>query len=247
MTPVSASVRSDLAPTGKMRVSLNLANVLLVEKDPASGEPRGVAVDLAQELARRAGVALEFVGFDSPGKMADAAKAGAWDIGFLAAEPSRADVFDFTAAYLEVDATYLVPAGSALRHIDEVDRDGVRIGVYEKSAYDLFLSRTIERAQLVRAGSISASYKRFVADKLEALAGLRPRLVADAEKLPGSRVLEGRFTAIQQAIGILKGRDAAARYLREFVEDVKATGLVAEAIKRHGVRGVSVAARAPIQ
>lgn len=247
MTPVSVAVRSDLAPTGRLRVGLNLANFLLVAKDPVSGEPRGVAVDLARELGRRAGVAVEFVGFDSPGKMADAAKDGAWDIGFLAAEPSRGDVFEFTAAYLEVEATYLVPAGSALRTIDEVDRDGVRICVYEKSAYDLFLSRSIKHARLVRAGSIGASYERFVAEKLEALAGLKPRLVVDAEKLPGSRVLEGRFTAIQQAICIPKGHDAAVGYLREFVEDAKAEGLVAQAIERHGVRGVTVAPKAPIR
>jgi polar amino acid transport system substrate-binding protein len=245
MIPVSAAVRSDLAPRGTLRVGLNLANFLLVTKDPASGEPRGVAVDLAQELGRRAGVAVEFVGFESPGIMADAA--GAWDIGFLAAEPSRGDVFEFTPAYLEVEATYLVPAGSALRAIDEVDRDGVRICVYEKSAYDLYLSRSLKHARLVRAGSIGASYERFVAEKLEALAGLRPRLVVDAEKLPGSRVLEGRFTAIQQAICLPKGHDAAAGYLREFVEDIKAKGVVAQAIKRHGVRGVTVAPRSPIQ
>jgi len=247
MTEVSAAVRSDLAPTGRMRVGLNLANYLLVGNDPASGNPRGIAVDLARELGRRAGVEVEFIGFDSPGKMADAVKAGAWDIGFLAAEPSRGDAFEFTAAYLEVEATYLVPPGSVLSAIDDVDRDGVRICVYENSAYDLFLSRTIKRAKLVRAGSISASYERFVADNLDALAGLRPRLVVDAEKLPGSRVLKGRFTAIQQAIGIPKGREAGTRYLRDFVEDIKATGLVAEAIKRHGVRGVSVAPGAPIR
>jgi polar amino acid transport system substrate-binding protein len=246
-TQFPAAVRSDLAPTGKLRVGLNYSNFLLVGKDPVSGNPRGLAVDLAQELGRRAGVPVEFVGYDAPGKLADAAKAGAWDIAFLGAEPARATEIAFTAAYLEIDATYLVPAGSPLRSIADVDRDGVRISVSNKSAYELFLSRTLQRAQLMRVDGVDASFERFVADKLEVLAGLRPRLVTDAQKLPGSRVLEGRFTAIQQAIGTPKGRDAGAQYLREFVEDVKASGLVAKAIERNGVRGVSVAPKAPIQ
>ena len=246
-TQFPAAVRSDLAPTGKLRVGLNYSNFLLVGKDPVSGNPRGLAVDLAQELGRRASVPVEFVGYDAPGKLADAAKAGAWDIAFLGAEPARATEIAFTAAYLEIDATYLVPAGSPLRSIADVDRDGVRISVSNKSAYELFLSRTLQRAQLMRVDGVDASFERFVADKLEVLAGLRPRLVTDAQKLPGSRVLEGRFTAIQQAIGTPKGRDAGAQYLREFVEDVKASGLVAKAIERNGVRGVSVAPKAPIQ
>lgn len=243
---VPAAVRSDLAPTGTLRVGLNYSNFLLVGKDPVSGAPRGVVVELAQELSRRVGVPVEFIGYDSPGKMADAAKTGAWDIAFLGAEPARATSIAFTAAYLEIDATYLVPAGSPLRRIADVDRDGVRIAVANKSAYELFLSRTVERAQLMRVDGVPASFDLFVAENLEALAGLRPRLVTEAEKLPGSRVLEGRFTAIQQAIGTPKGRDAGAQFLREFVEDVKAAGLVAKAIERHGVRGVSVAPKAPI-
>jgi len=245
-TQISAAIRSDLAPTGTLRVGLNHSNFLLVGKDPVSGGPRGLAVDLAQELGRRVGLPVEFVGYDAPGKMAEAAQAGVWDIAFLGAEPARATQIAFTAAYLEIEATYLVPTGSPLRSIADVDRAGVRISVANKSAYDLFLSRTLQRAQLLRVDGVAASFEQFVAQKLEALAGLRPRLVTDAEKLPGSRVLEGRFTAIQQAIGTPQGRDAAARYLREFVEDVKASGLVAKAIERNGVRGVSVAPKAPI-
>jgi polar amino acid transport system substrate-binding protein len=246
-TQSPAAVRSDLAPTGTLRVGLNYSNFLLTGRDPVSGNPRGVAVDLAQELGRRLGVPAEFVGYDSPGKMGDAGKVGAWDIAFFAAEPARAADIAFTAAYLEIEATYLVPAGSPLRSIAEVDREGVRISVSNRSAYELFLSRTLQRAQLMRVDGVDASFEQFVAKKLEALAGLRPRLVMDAEKLPGSRVLEGRFTAIQQAIGTPKGRDAGAQYLREFVEDVKASGLVARVIERNGVRGVSVAPKAPSQ
>jgi polar amino acid transport system substrate-binding protein len=242
MAQLSSGLRADLAPTGKLRVGINFSNFLLAGKDPVSGMPRGIAVDLARELGRRAGMPVEFIGFESGGKLADAAKSGAWDVAFLGAEPARAGDIDFTTAYLEIEATYLVPAESALRTTADVDREGVRICVSNKSAYDLFLSRTIRQARLVRAASIDASFELFVADKLDALAGLKPRLVADAEKLPGSRLLEGRFTAIQQAIGVPMGRLAAAAYLREFVEDAKSSGLVARVIEQNGVRGVAVAA-----
>ena len=245
MPSISIAVRSELGPTGTLRVGINQGNFLVVTRDSANGELRGIAVDLARELGRRAGLPVEFVTYASAGKMAEAASAGAWDIAFLGAEPERQNEIDFTPAYMEIEATYLVPAGSAIRAIAEVDRDGVRIAVAAKSAYDLFLSRTVQRARLVRVEGIDASFKLFVADRLEALAGLKPRLVADAQVLAGSRILEGRFTAIQQAIGIPRGRDAGARYLREFIEDAKASGLVARGMEKHGVRGVSVAPRAP--
>ena len=238
---VSSAVRAELAPTGKLRVGINYGNFLLVNPDRASG----IAVDLGREVGRRLGVPVELVPFATAGKLADAANEGAWDIAFLGAEPQRAGEIAFTAAYLEIPATYLVPAGSPIRSIAEVDRDGVRIAVASKSAYDLYLSRSLRHATLVRAEGIDASYELFVAQKLEVLSGLKPRLVADAEKLPGSRVLEGQFTAIQQAIGTAKHRAAGAAYLREFAEAAKASGLVAQAIARHGVRGVSVAPAAP--
>jgi polar amino acid transport system substrate-binding protein len=242
---MSNMVRTELAPTGKVRVGINFGNVLLAGKDPANGEARGIAVDLARELGRRLGLAIEIVPYDSAGLMSDGAKGGAWDVAFLATDPGRAGEISFTAAYLEVDATYLVPAGSPLRAIADVDRDGVRIAVSEKSAYDLVLSRELRRATLVRTPGIEPSIDLFITNKLEALAGLRPVLVTVADKLPGARVLEGRFTAVQQAVGTPRGRDAAAQYLRGFVEDAKASGLVAGAIERNGIRGVSVAPRAP--
>jgi len=245
MTECSPAVRSELAPTGKLRVGINLGNLLLTAKDPKTGEARGIAVDLGRELGRRLGVPVEIIGYPSPGELADAVKTGVWDVGFLGAEPQRANEIAFTAAYVEIEATYLVPAGSPLRAIADVDREGVRIAVPEKSAYELYLSRTLKHAQLVRTqeGADNA-FKRFVADKLEALAGLKPRLVKDAENLPGSRILDGRFTAVQQAIGTPKARVAGAKYLREFVEDIKATGLVARTIEKNGVRGLSVAPKA---
>ena len=244
---IPITVRSDLGPTGTLRVGINQGNFLVVTKDPVSGELRGIAVDLAQELGRRAGLPVEFITYASAGKMAEAAKTGAWDVAFLGAEPERRNEIAFTPAYLEIEATYLVPAGSPIRAVAEVDRDGVRIAVAAKSAYDLFLSRTLQRARLVRAEGIDASFKLFVADKLEALAGLKPRLVTDAQVLPGSRILDGRFTVIQQAIGTPKGRDAAAIYLRDFIEDAKVSGMVAQAMEKHGVRGVSVAPSTPVR
>lgn len=239
------ATRSELAPSGTLRVGINLGNFLLVTRDPASGEPRGVAVDLARELGQRSGLPVEFVTYETAGKMADAVKSGVWDVAFLGADPARESEIAFTAAYLEIETSYLVPAGSGIRSIAEVDREGVRIAVAQDSAYDLYLSRSLRHARLVRAGNIDASFALFVAEKLEALAGLRPRLIADAARLAGSRLLEGRFTAIQQAIGTPRGRAAAAAYLQAFVESAKASGLVAQAIERHAVRGVSVAPGAP--
>jgi polar amino acid transport system substrate-binding protein len=244
MTECPPAARSELAPTGKLRVGINLGNFLLTATDPATGEYRGVAVDLGRDLGRRLGVPVEIIGYPSPGALADAAKTGAWDVGFLGAEPQRANEIDFTAAYVEIEATYLVPPGSPLKTIADVDREGVRIAISGKSAYDLYLTRTLKHAQLVREAGADNVFKRFVADKLDAIAGLKPRLVTDAENLPGSRILDGRFTAVQQAAGTPKGRSTGAQYLREFIEDVKATGLVARTIEKNNVRGLTVAAKA---
>jgi len=244
---VSPAVRSELAPTGTLRVGIYFQNVLLARKDPASGEALGVAVDIAGELARRLGVPVKIVAYDTPGQMATAVKTGAWDVAFLATDPARAGEITFTAPYIEIEATYLVPAGSPLRTIADVDSEGVRVAVADKSANELYLSRSLQRARLMRAPTVTAAFKLFVADKLEALADIKPRLVTVAEKLPGSRIIDGRFSVIQQAVGTPAGRAAGAKYLREFVEDVKATGLVAQAIEKNGVHGLSVAPRASVQ
>ena len=237
---ISASVLSSLAPTGKLRVGINYGNPVLATRDPSSGDLRGVAVDLGRELGRRVGVPVELVAFESAGKMFDAVKAGAWDVAFLAVDPGRADQIDFTAPYIEIEGTYLVPAGSSLRAIGDVDREGMRIGISSGSAYDLFLSRSIQHAELIRAPDPNGAFELILTGKVDVVAGVRQHLVANLDKLPGSRVLDGRFMAIQQALGIPKGRDAGARYLREFIEDVKASGLVAQLIEKAGVRGVSV-------
>lgn len=230
----------ELTPTGKLRVGVNLSNFLLVQRNP-DGSLRGIVPDLAQELARRLGTTAELVRYEKVGDVAEGAKTGAWDVAFIGAEPQRAADIDFTEPYVEIEATYLVPAGSPIRTMAEVDREGVRIAVSDRSAYDLWLTRNIKHAQLRRVEGIGASYELFVKEELEVLAGLRPRLLEDVQKLPGARILEGNFTTVQQAIGTPKGRPAGYAFLRKFAENVKASGLVAQLIERHGIRGLTIA------
>lgn len=237
---ITEALRSELAPTGTLRVALNLSNFLLVSSAPPQGEPSGIAPDIGRELARRFGVPVAFVRYPSPGDLAAAAGTGVWDVGLIGADPLRAAEIEFTPAYLEIEASYLVLADSPIRTIDDVDRPGVRIAVGDKTAYDMYLRRTLKHATLHRAAGLEASYQLFVDQKLDALAGLKPRLVTDQAKHAGSRVLPGRFTAIQQAIGVPIQRPAAAAYLREFVREIK-LDLVAQLIAKHGVQGVSVA------
>ena len=246
MSDASPEVISDLAPTGTLRVGINLSNFLLTRTEK-NGEHAGVAVDLGKELGRRLGVPVEIVPFPNPGALAEAAKSGVWDVGFLGAEPQRANEIDFTAAYVEIEATYLVPAGSKLDSIAAVDAKGIRIAVPTKAAYELYLTRNLKNAELVHEKGADNAFNRFKSDKLDALAGLRPRLVTDQENMPGSRILEGNFTAVQQAAGTPKGRKAGSRYLREFIEEVKETGLVAKTIEKNGVRGLTVAAASRVQ
>lgn len=241
MTP---DVVSQLAPTGVLRAGINLGNFLLVTGRSAAGDPEGVAPDMARAIAERLGVPVKYVPFPKPGELADAVDANVWDIGLIGAEPQRAEKIAFTAAYAEIEATYLVPAGSPLKTIAEVDRAGVRIAVTARAAYDLWLERNIKQAQLVRSDSLDAAFKQFVDERLDVLAGLRPRLLKDVAALPGGRILDGQFTAVQQAIGTARANGAGAAFLRRFVEDAKASGLVARLIERHGVRGLSVAPRA---
>lgn len=234
-------VKAELAPAGALRAGINLSNFLLVSGRGPAGEPQGVAPDMAAEIARRLGVPVEYVPFQTPGELADAAGKNVWDIGLIGAEPQRAAHIAFTAAYVEIESTYLVPAGSPIKSIADVDRPGVRIAVTGRSAYGLWLDRNIEHAQLVRTGTLDSSFEEFIAGKLEVLAGLRPRLLQDVEKLPGARILEGRFTAVRQAIGTAPANTAGAAFLARFVEEAKASGLVQGLIDKHGVRGLSVA------
>jgi polar amino acid transport system substrate-binding protein len=238
---MSKAVVAELAPTGVLRAGINLSNFLLVTGKSPTGDPEGVAPDMAGEIAKRLGVPLKLVPFKTPGELADMASKNAWDIGLIGAEPQRAETIAFTAAYVEIEATYLVPAGSPLKAIADVDRTGVKIAVTGRSAYGLWLDRNIKQATLVRSDTLDSAYEQFVRDKLDALAGLRPRLLSDVKKLPGAHILDGQFTAVQQAIGTARKNAAAAAYLRDFVEEAKKSGFVAGLIARHKVVGLSVA------
>ena len=234
---MSDSVRNQLAPKGFLRAGINLSNFLLVSGKTASGDPEGVSPSMARAIADRLGVRVQYVPFPRPGELADAVGTDTWDIGLIGAEPQRAEKIAFTAAYAEIEATYLVPAGSKLNAIPDVDRAGVRIAVTARSAYGLWLERNIRNAELVQSGSLDSAYEQFVRDGLDALAGLRPRLLEDVKKLPGARILEGQFAAVQQAVGTASGNKEAAAFLRDFVEEAKASGLVAELISRFGMQG----------
>jgi len=239
--PLPPDIISDLAPTGVLRAGINLSNFLLVTKVNSTGDPEGVAPDLAGEVAMRLGVSVKYVTFKSPGELADAIAKDVWDIGLIGAEPQRAETIAFTSAYAEIDATYLVPFDSRLKAIVDVDSEGIRIAVTARSAYGLWLDRNIKHAELIRSDTLDSAYEEFVTAKLSALAGLRPRLLSDLGKLPGSRILDGRFMSVQQAIGTSPKNPAGAAFLRGFVEEAKASGLVARLIERHKVRGLSVA------
>lgn len=234
---MSSSVVSELAPHGVLRAAINMSNFLLVTGRTPSGDPAGVSPDMAAAIAERLGVPAKYVPYPKPGELADAAGTDAWDIGLIGAEPARAEKIAFTPAYVEIEATYLVPPGSRLQSIGEVDRPGNRIAVTARSAYDLWLERNIKQATLVRSDPQNSAMDLFLRDKLDALAGLRPGLLGDVQKLPGARILDGQFTAVQQAIGTQRRNAAGAVFLREFVEEAKRSGLVARLIEKHGVVG----------
>jgi len=225
-----------------MRVGINFGNTVLVRTD-AAGAPCGIAPDLARELALRLGVSIEFIIYDAAGRMSDGAKADAWDVAFLAADPDRAGEITFSSPYLEIDSTYLVPRESPFQSASEVDRDGVRIALSDRSAYDLYLSRNLKQAQIVRAPGPPASVELFFREKLDALAGIRPMLVDVVRLHPETRILEGRFSTVQQAIGTPRGRDAAAQYLDEFVAASIDSGFVAATLTKNGIVGATVASR----
>ena len=239
---VPMDVVRDLAPTGKLRAAINFGNPVLAQKDPASGQPRGVSVDLATEVARRAGIPLEIVPYDAAGKVTGDASNNRWDIAFVGREPERAKDIEFTAPYVIIEGGYMVPADSPFQTIEDVDREGTRIAVSRGSAYDLFLSRGyLKRGTLVRSLTPPASVEQFAAERLEAVAGVKAALATYAATHPGYRVLPGRFMVIEQAVALPRGRPLAARYLRDFVDEMKASGFVANALARSGQKDAAVA------
>ncbi len=234
-------VLQQLAPRGVLRAGINMSNFLLVNGKTDSGDPVGVAPSMAAEVARLLGVPLQSVPFANPGLLADAAGTDAWDIGLLGADPLRSQTSTFTPAYCEIEASYLVPPGSRLKCVADVDQPGVTIAVFARSAYGLWLERNNQHATLLRCDGGGAALDRYLNDKVDALAGLRPGLIGDLAKAPGHVILPGGFMAVQQAIGCGKGQPEAEAFLRNFVEDAKASGLVANLIAQHKVQGLSVA------
>ena len=244
MSAPSKDIIFELTPTGVLRAAINMSNFLLVTSKASNGDPVGVSPDMAAEIARRLGVPLKLIPFKSPGELGDQADNNVWDIGNIGAEPQRAKTIAFTAAYAEIQSTYLVPAGSPITRIADVDKPGIRISVTGRSAYGLWLENNIKHATLMRTDTLDSSFEQFVAQKMEALAGLKPRLIDDVKKLPGARILDGQFSAVQQAVGTPKKNAAAAAWLAEFVEAAKASGLVQSFIEKHKVTGLSVAPKA---
>lgn len=239
--PVTAELRREFAPTGVLRSGANFGNPVIAQKDPAGGEPRGPGPELARELARRLGVPVQYVVYDTAGKMADAVKAGAWDVAFLAVDPARSQDIAFSAPYVNIEGTYLVRKDSPLRRIEDFDRKGLRIAVATKSAYDLYLTREIRNAELVRYPTSQAAIDAFLAGQVDAAAGVKQPLAATARKNPDVRVIDGAFMTIGQASGVPRGRENAARYLRAFIEEMKASGFVRRALDATGNPDATVA------
>jgi polar amino acid transport system substrate-binding protein len=242
---MSPDVIHELAPTGTLRVGINLSNFLLVTGKAGNGDPIGVAPDMGAEIARRLGVPVAYVTYPNPGVLADAADTNVWDIGLIGAEPQRAEKLAFTAAYCEIEATYIVGQGSPFSSIAEVDRPGVRIAVTGRTAYGLWLERNIKQATLVQSDTLDSATAMFVAGSYDALAGLKPRLISEVTRMAGARMLDGHFMTVQQAIGTAKRNTTGAAFLRGFAEEAKASGLVASLIAKHAVVGLSVAGPGP--
>lgn len=238
---VEAVVQRELTPSGELCVAINFGNPVLAQRDAVTGVPRGVSAELARELGRRLGVQIRFVGFETAGQVADTATTGTWDVAFLAIDPQRENTISFTAPYVIIEGTYLVQRQSPLQMIDDVDRKGIRITVGGKTAYDLFLTRTTKHAELVRAPDSNSALDLFLREGLEAAAGVRQSLVKFAASHPDLRVMEGRFMKISQAMAIPKGRTAATAYLTTFIEEMKASGFVADALANSGQLEAQVA------
>src|SRR5580658_410888 len=217
-------IKSELAPTGVLRAGINMSNFLLVTGKSAAGDPQGVSPDMAAEIAKRLSVPVAYVQYERPSKLADAAGTNAWDIGLIGAEPQRAEKITFTAAYCEIEATYLVQPNSPFQTVGDVDHAGARIAVRRGAAYDLWLERNINHATVLRSDSAEGPLDQFIAEKLEALAGLRPGLLGDVKKVPGGKILPGNFMTVQQAIGTEKKNAAGAAFLAEFVAEAKRSG-----------------------
>jgi polar amino acid transport system substrate-binding protein len=239
---IDPSIVSAFTPTGRLRASINLGNPILANRDPATGEVRGVSVDLAREFARRLDVEIQLVVLDTAGKSVETVKNEKADIGFFAIDPLRGEGILFTAPYVLIEGSYLVRNESPLQRMEDVDRAEHRLTVGKGSAYDLFLTRELKYAQILQAPSSPAVVDTFLAENADIAAGVKQQLESDARRLPGLRLLPGRFMVIEQAMGTPKSRgQQAIDALAAFVEEMKQSGFVAEALRRHGIQGAAVA------
>ena len=237
----TSDILQALAPTGTLRAGVYTGNFLLITGKTPEGDPDGVSPDLCRAIAHQLGVPLQLIPFKSQDALVDAVGSNNCDIGFVGADPDRAEKVTFTPAYVEIQATYIVPEASAIKHASEVDRAGVRIAVPARSAYGLWLNRNIKYAKLLEAEGFDATIELFTKDKLEALAGLRVGLEVDIKRIPGTRIVEGEFTMVQQGACARKGDQVANQFMFEFIETAKASGLVAQLIQKHRVHGLLVA------
>lgn len=233
------AARSELAPTGKLRAGMNLGNSLFTTQDAATGELRGVSVDLMRELASRLGVPVDFVVHATPGDVADAVDQGTWDVAILAIAQARAQTIAFSPAITEIEATYVVHKDSVLKSVEQVDASGVRIAAPEKAGYELYLTQTLRNATLIRTKAGSASIDLFKERRADALAGLKPDLLNAMGKMPEARMLDGKFMTVNHGFGTPRVRRTAAEYLKAFAEEMIASGFVARSIERHSVQGLT--------
>jgi polar amino acid transport system substrate-binding protein len=236
------ALTQNLAPTGELRVAINVGNPILARRHPDTGAPEGVSIDLATQLAQRLGVPLKLVVFEAASKSVDAIGQGEADVGFFAIDPLRGAAIAFTAPYVLIEGAYLVKQDSPLHSNEEVDQASHTIVVGQGSAYDLYLSREIKQAQLVRSPTSPEVVRFFLEHGHEVAAGVKPQLEAELSRIPGLRMLPGHFMVISQAMGLPKNRgEQAAVNLHQFVEEMKSSGFVAEALARHRVEGATLA------
>lgn len=240
-TDAPSSVVADLAPGGTLRAAINFGNPVLASRDSTTDEPGGISADLARELARRLRVPIEFVRYEGAGKVVEGLKSAAWDVCFLAIDPLRAADIAFTAPYVVIEGVFMVADISSLRRNLDVDRAGAHVGVIQGSAYDLFLTRELQHAAIVRAADAAAVMDLWTTGRLDAVAGVKPQLEADARRVGGLRLLPEQFMSINQAMGTPRDRTAGARYLAAFVDEMKTSGFVAQAFARNRITGASMA------
>jgi len=234
---MNKTTKDELSSNGILRAAINMSNFLLVTDKTKDGTPIGVSPDMAQELADKLNLQLKLIPYTTPGEIADDAENDKWDICNIGAEPQRAEKINFSAAYAEIQATYIVQSNSKINNILDVDKIGNKICVASRTAYGLWLERNIHNAELIQVEGVDSSFDIFLNENLDALAGLRPALIDDVKKISGGKILEGQFMSVQQAIGTSIQNIHSSIYIAEFVEEMKKSGFIQKLIDKHNVNG----------